>query len=131
MQPIHLLSTSLILICCSPLILGADDSINFQQNAASSELFWNFIIAVFVIAVSSGSAALPVAAMKQWSGNWRIAAIVPIAILMLWIAIIVIGRIESPESHRLWTLEIFGWAMLNMVYMVSVMTVKRIIEKAD
>jgi hypothetical protein len=31
----------------------------------------------------------------------------------------------------LWLFEIFSWAMLNMIYMVSLMTIKRIFEKAD
>ena len=45
--------------------------------------------------------------------------------------VIVVAKLQSIDSHRLWSFELFAWAMLNMVYMVTVMTIKRIIEKND
>ena len=59
------------------------------------------------------------------------AATAPLAVLLLWVSIIVIARLASSDAHRLWPCEIFAWAMLNMIYMVAVMTVKRVLDKAD
>ncbi len=110
---------------------GAESELDPQEVANSAAVFWYLVIAILVITVTAASAALPIAATKQWKGGWRIAAVVPLAILGLWIAVIVIGKVENPESQRLWALEIFAWAMLSMIYMVAVMTVKRVLDKAD
>ena len=122
---------SVFLICWITLAFGAEGNSGYEDISPPTRAIWNFVIAILVISISAGSAALPIAAIKQWHGNWRISAIIPIAVLVLLIVIIVIAQIGNPQSHRLWSLEIFAWAMLNMVYMVAVMTIKRILEKED
>ena len=128
-RPFVALVVTAILLVLSSLAAGSESSA--IEAADSSEWGWNLIIAVIVIAISSASAALPIAASKQWTGYWRVSAITPLAVLLLWIAIIVFGRLQSSDSHQLWPFEIFTWAMLNMIYMVAVMTVKRVLDKAD
>ena len=128
-RPFVILLVTIILFVLSSLAAGSE--LRAVGAADSSEWGWNLIIAVIVIAISAASAALPIAASKQWTGNWRISAITPLALLLLWIAIIVFGRLQSSDSHQLWPFEIFTWAMLNMIYMVAVMTVKRVLDKAD
>ena len=119
------------LLANSSLNFAAEAILETTDAANSSEWVWNLVIAILVIAVSAGSAALPLAASRQWTGKWRISAIAPIAVLILWVGIIVFGRLQSADSHRLWPFEIFTWAMLNMIYMVAVMTIKRVLDKAD
>lgn len=128
-RPFVALVVTTILLVFSSLAAGSESRV--IEATDSSEWGWNLIIAVIVIAISSASAALPIAASKQWTGNWRVSAIMPLAVLLLWIAIIVFGRLQSSDSHQLWPFEIFTWAMLNMIYMVAVMTVKRVLDKAD
>lgn len=128
-RPFVALVVTTILLVFSSLAAGSESRV--IEATDSSEWGWNLIIAVIVIAISFASAALPIAASKQWTGNWRVSAIMPLAVLLLWIAIIVFGRLQSSDSHQLWPFEIFTWAMLNMIYMVAVMTVKRVLDKAD
>lgn len=124
--------TVILLLFIGPaLSLAADAIPSPQEAAADAEWFWNLVIAIFVIAVSIASAALPVAATKQWLGSWRLAAGAPLLVLLLWIVVIVVARIDNPNAHRFWPFEIFAWAMLNMIYMVGIMTAKRILDKAD
>ena len=52
-------------------------------------VFWNFVIAVIVLATLIASAALPVAALRQWPGRWRYLAMFPLATLMLLLVVIV------------------------------------------
>ena len=59
------------------------------------------------------------------------AAIAPLVVLLLWLAVITISKILTTGSRTLWPLEMFAWAMLNMIYMVSIMTIKRMFAKAD
>ena len=99
------------------------------QNVSDGAWIWDLVIAAIVLVFTLASGALSFAAMRQWKGKWSISALLPMVILALWCLIIVIAKVQSPESHTLWPFEIFAWAMLNMVYMVGVMTIKRILEK--
>jgi hypothetical protein len=101
-----------------------------EADQSANVLFWNLVIAVIVLAATLASAALPLAAWRQWQESWRLAALAPLLVLALWVGIIVLSRLSDPNSHRLWPFELFSWAMLNMIYMVAVMTYKRQIDKA-
>ncbi len=124
-SPTVALVTSLLLLTASLSVMAAN------PTQADSAVFWNLVIAIIVLAATLASAALPLAALRQWPAAWRIAAIAPLAVLGLWIAVIVLSRLTDSNSHRLWPFEIFSWAMLNMIYMVAVMTYKRQLDKAD
>lgn len=100
-----------------------------ESSEDSREWLWNLLIALIVMVFTLASAALPLAAMRQWKGVWSLAAAFPLGILFIWVGIISIAKLQSLESHKLWPFEVFAWAMLNMVYMVSIMTIKRILEK--
>lgn len=113
------------------ITFSAEVDLDPQAAAQSAEWFWNLVISLIVITISAASAALPIAAIKQWTGSWRIAAAIPLVVLLLWVTLIVVARLDSSDAHRLWPFEIFAWAMLNMIYMVAVMTVKRVLDKAD
>jgi hypothetical protein len=115
------------------LLLGGFSVSVWAAEAAESEaaFWWNLLIAAIVLLFSLASAALPLAALKQWRRHWRLAAAMSLLGLALWIVLIITGRNLDPASHRLWPLEIFAWAMINMIYMVALMTAKRIFEKAD
>ncbi|MEX2469643.1 MAG: hypothetical protein WD396_07805 [Pseudohongiellaceae bacterium] len=104
----------------------------FAAEADSAALIWNLVIAFTVLVFTVASAMLPLAAWRQWpAGPWRKAAAAPLLLLLLWVALIVVARLGNPEAHGLWPLEIFAWSMLNMIYMVVIMTAKRILDKAD
>ena len=124
---IFLLKMAIYLLPCMPLFAQTEIS----SNAESNQFAWNLVIALIVIVFTTASAALPIAAARQWQHSWSLAAKFPLFILAVWILIIVIAKFQSIDAHRLWSFELFAWAMLNMVYMVTVMTIKRIIEKND
>lgn len=92
---------------------------------------WDILILLIVFATCVGSVVLNFAAIRQWDRNWGLVSGLPILGLALWAGIIVTGKMLDPESHMLWQLEIFAWAMLNMIYMVTVMTAKRMFAKRD
>lgn len=112
----------------SPLLAQVRDNGFTTPDAA---WIWNLVIAVIVLAATAASAALPLAALKQWRGSWRVAAAAPLLLLGSWIGLIMLSRLGDGQGHRLWPLEIFAWAMLNMIYMVALMTAKRIFLKHD
>ena len=115
-----------LLLLTSPLLAQEG---NFTTPDAA--WVWNLVIALIVLATTAASAALPLAALKQWHGSWRIGAILPLLILIVWVGLIMMSRLGDGQDHRLWPLEIFAWAMLNMIYMVAIMTAKKIFMKHD
>ena len=124
----HKITILLFLLLCTPQLLAQPD-IALGPEANDSPWIWNLVIALIVLIFTVASAALPLAAMKQWKGKWSIAAAFPLAVLGAWVTIIVLAKLQSFDSHRLWPFEIFAWSMINMVYMVSIMTIKRILDK--
>ena len=120
-----ILHASLGMLVCT--VLSAQTELSQPSN--SQTFVWNLVIALIVIIFTIASAALPIAAARQWKNAWSTAAKVPLFALGIWILVIIIGKLQSADSHNLWSFELIAWAMMNMVYMVTVMTIKRIIEK--
>jgi cation transport ATPase len=120
-----LLRTGLALLLFMPAA-----SLAAEADVEQSVWFWNLVIALIVMLVTMASAALPLAALRQWHGGWFITAAAPIAVLVMWGALIFLSRLDNPNSHRLWPFEIFSWAMINMIYMVALMTYKRKVDRA-
>ena len=119
------LHTSIGMLVCT--VLSAQTELSQPSN---NQIFaWNLVIALIVIIFTTASAALPIAATRQWKNAWSTAAKVPLFFLAIWILVIIVGKLQSADSHNLWSFELFAWAMMNMVYMVTIMTIKRIIEK--
>ena len=100
-------------------------------DAGGDNWVWNLIIAVLVLVFTLASALLPLAALRQWSGPWRYIAAAPLLLLFLWAALIGSQKLINPALHPLWSLQMFAWAMLNMIYMVAAMTAKRVFIRAD
>jgi hypothetical protein len=98
---------------------------------ANSALVWNLFITLIVIAVPGSIAWLNWAALKTWSGYWRVLAGAPLVLLAAWVGLIVLSLLLNPDSHRLWPFEIFVWAMVTVVYLVVLMTAKRAFAKAE
>ena len=123
------LTAGLLILLQTPLAFAASANINAEQEAEA--VFWNLVIAIIVLGTLLASAALPVAALRQWQGRWRYFAAFPLAVLAVWVGLILTARLGDSNSHRLWPFELFAWAMFNMIYMVIIMTGKRKLDKAD
>ena len=92
---------------------------------------WNLIIALLVFAATAGSAVLNIAAIRNWDRNWGLVSGFPLLGLLLWGALIIVAKQLDAASHALWALEIFAWAMINLIYMVTAMTAKHMFAKRD
>ena len=125
-------SPPMALLCCVGLglpVLAQAQALGGLES--ESGWLWTLLIAAFVLIVTAASAVLPYSAIRQWRGAWRVAAAAPLVVLLLWLGVIIVSRALDTGSHALWPLELFAWAMLNMIYMVSIMTIKRMFAKAD
>lgn len=116
-----------------PLLLGSAFAMAATESLPTEQMDggWNLVVSAIVLAVAAGSALLPISALRHWKGNWHLGAVLPLFVLLIWLLVIGVSKLISAESHQLWPFEIFTWAMLTMVYMVTMMTAKRMIEKKD
>ena len=115
---------SLLAVVSSPVIAAS-------ANIGDSSNTWNLTIAFLVFAATAGSAVLNIAAIRNWDRNWGLVSGFPLLCLLLWAALIVVTKQLDATAHELWALEIFAWAMINLIYMVTAMTAKRIFAKRD
>ena len=92
------LSALLFFLLFSTACIAAEGTADTAEETQA--VFWNFVIAVIVLATLIASAALPVAALRQWPGRWRYLAMFPLATLMLLLVVIVIKF-----EHALWSLN--------------------------
>ena len=115
---------SLLAVVGSPAIAAS-------ANIAGPTNFWNLTIAFLVLAATAGSAVLNIAAIRNWNRNWGFISGLPLLCLLLWAALILATRQLDATAHELWALEIFAWAMINLIYMVTAMTAKRMFAKRD
>ena len=92
---------------------------------------WQIVVVLIVLLSLLASAALPCAAQKQWKGGWRLVAQAPLAVLLAWSLVILATKALQPGSHPMWELELFSWAMLNMIYMVVMLTARKVISREE
>ena len=121
---------ALPLILCL-LALGHSSAIAASTNSAGPSNTWEVIIVLVVLIASAGSAVLNIAAIRNWNRNWGLVSGLPLLGLVLWGGLIAVAKLLDSSAHELWTLEIFAWAMINLIYMVTAMTAKRMFAKHD
>jgi hypothetical protein len=130
--PITVVSSFFVFLVITVFTVFTSIQVEASQTVVTRDnLMWDLSIAIIVLLTTLASAALPIAAIRQWPKKWRYSALFPLIILVLWLGLIGLSKAADSRSHMLWQFEIFSWAMLNMIYMVSLMTIKRILEKAD
>ena len=123
----HILAVAIL----SLLAMASSSAIAASASSAAPTNTWNLIIAFLVFAATAGSAVLNIAAIRNWDRNWGLVSGLPLLCLLLWAALIVATKQLDATAHELWALEIFAWAMINLIYMVTAMTAKRMFVKHD
>jgi hypothetical protein len=66
-------------------------------------------LGVFMLGVAAlglAGLALPLVALRRWDGGWKLAALVPVAIVGFVIVRIAIDTAGDPTSHNLWPFEV-------------------------
>ena len=113
------------------LALGSSPTIAASVNSAGSADSWDLIIWLVVFTATTGSAVLNIAAIRNWDRNWGLVSGLPLLGLLLWGTLILVAKQLDASTHELWALEIFAWAMINLIYMVTAMMAKRMFAKRD
>jgi len=68
---------------------------------------------------------LPIWMLKRWHGGWRIAAAMPLALMLLVVLNIVVGVAFNPRSHNLWPFEILMAGALCSVFSLLLLLARK------
>lgn len=91
-----------------------------KPQSAGETAFGLLVVPLFLGAVLACVGA-PVWALWQWRGWWRLAAVVPFAVMAFVVVRIVIDTSRDPTSHNLWPFEIVysGAAGLALIIVLA------------
>jgi hypothetical protein len=92
-----------------------------RESVDTSDVAWINGFALVIVALALGSIALPVRSMIRWHGGWRLAAAVPLGLMIFVILRIIIDTTRDPSSHNLWPFEIlmFGACAVAIIGALS------------
>lgn len=68
---------------------------------------------------------LPLRALRRWRGGWRVAAMVPTALMVFVVLRLIIGTTIDPTSHNLWPFEILIVGGLSVLIMVALTLLRK------
>lgn len=83
---------------------------------------------IFAAALFFGAILLDILLIRRWRRWWRGAACVPIAALVVWAAVIVVGIIRNPTSHNLWPMELILWGAAALAVLGLLALLKRLMK---
>jgi hypothetical protein len=95
------------------------------QSLGVSALLWGGL------ALGVGGFVLPLRAMWRWRGGWRVAAMLPTALMALVVLRLIIGTTIDPSSHNLWPFEILIAGGLSVLIMAALTLLRKSTEAKE
>ena len=96
---------------------------NTASSPGSAALFGGFMLAMLALGLLG--TAWPLWALWRWRGGWRMAALVPFALMAFVIARLVIDTARDPTSHNLWPFEIVMFGGVCCIVMLSLVVARK------
>lgn len=96
---------------------------NEPVSVGALALFNGFMLAV--VGVLIAGVGVPLWSLWKWRGGWKIAAAVPVAVILLVALRIVIDTTRDPTSHNLWPFEILQFGIVALVIVGALALARR------
>ncbi len=93
-------------------------------SAGEGVLMAGFMLGVLALLV--GGVAAPAWGLWRWRGAWRVAAVVPAAVMGFVVLRIVVDTVRDPTSHNLWPFEVLIVGSLSLAAMAVLALVRRL-----
>jgi hypothetical protein len=97
---------------------------NKPVGAGDMALFSGFMLSMLALGLSGF--VVPIWGMRRWRGGWRIAAVVPAAIMTFVVLRIIVGVMRDPTSHNLWPFEILQAGAFSVVVMAVLWVARKL-----
>lgn len=105
---------------------AAMDSLMNEPVTASDIALMRGIMLVVLGGMLAGILA-PILAYRKWKGGWRVAACVPLVIVIFISARIIVGTAVDPTSHNLWPFEIGMAAFAALAFITLLVIARRVV----
>jgi len=73
------------------------------------------VLVIIAMAIPVATIALAVIGVLAWKGPWRIAAAIPLMLVVLWVLSL---ATSWPYEHTLWPLELLVYGLVCLVQML-------------
>lgn len=100
-------------------------AMNTPPSAGESLFFGGFMLAMLALGLLGFVA--PAWALRRWRGGWRMAAMVPLAVMAFVVLRLVFGVMIDPTSHNLWPFEIVMAGLLSGAIMLVLVVARKIV----
>jgi len=90
----------------------ADSSRTGSDVRGASALLGAFVVLVAALVIAG--LALPLHAVWQWRGAWRLAAALPVGLIGSVVARVLVDVARDPKSHNLWPFEVLQAAVIAL-----------------
>ncbi len=92
-------------------------------------LFGGFMLIVPALGIAG--LAAPIWTMRRWEGGWRLAAAVPLGLLVFVILRIAVDTSADPTSHNLWPFEILLTGFIGLGILAVLALMRRLIATGN
>lgn len=101
-----------------------EKTVNTPPSGGDFALFNGFMLAMFALGLIGFAG--PVWGLWRWRGGWRMAALLPAAVMAFVVLRLFIDTARDPTSHNLWPFEILMWGSLSCLWMLAVVLVRKL-----
>lgn len=93
------------------------------RPASAGGIALTLLIPPVLVALVLACVGAPVWALWKWRGGWRLAAVIPFAVMAFVVGRIIVDTARNPKSHNLWPLEIVysGAAGLGLIVLLALL----------
>jgi hypothetical protein len=96
-----------------------------DANRGIGDTVLGLVLMPLFLALVLACVGAPVWALWKWRGWWRLAAVVPFAVMAFVVARIVVDTARDPTSHNLWPFEILYSGAAGLALIVVLALVRR------
>lgn len=99
-----------------------------QENTplSAGEVVFSQGLILIMFATGIFGIVAPIWALRRWRGGWRVAAIVPAALMAFVILRLVVDLTYDPTSHNLWPLELLPSGALSILITLILMAARKV-----
>jgi hypothetical protein len=101
-----------------------EKAVSTPPSGGDIALFKGFMLAMFALGLIGFAG--PAWGLWRWRGGWRMAALLPAAVMAFVVLRLFIDTARDPTSHNLWPFEILMWGGLSCLWMLAVVLVRKL-----
>jgi hypothetical protein len=100
-----------------------------MRNSKSKSPFFDLVLGLVIVPLLFGipllALALSIVASIRWTGAWRYAAGLPLALSAIWLVNFLVDVTRDSTSHNLWPFELLYWAVPTLAWLAALYVARK------